>query len=114
MINQPPNTAFLELAPVPPWNMKTCHAEVRSTGGSLRVFGQFAWLEVSSAKMALSRAARQRATQAVGWLWQDWNLVYFYLDKKGVMQQELAENIGMSVWLLHILKLAHAGPNPAL
>ena len=33
----------------------------------------------------------------VGWLWQVRNLVYFYLDKKGVTQQELAENIGMSV-----------------
>ena len=47
--------------------------------------------------MALSRAAHQRVTRAVGWPWQVWNLIYFYLDKKGVTQQELAENIGMSV-----------------
>jgi hypothetical protein len=32
---------------------------VHPTGGSLRVFGQFAWLEVGSVKMALSRPAHQ-------------------------------------------------------
>ena len=36
------------------------------TGGSLRVFRQFAWLEVDSVKMAFSRPAHQRVTQAVG------------------------------------------------
>jgi len=39
---------------------------VHPTGGSLRVFRQFAWLEVGSAKAALSRPAHQRVTQAVG------------------------------------------------
>jgi len=39
---------------------------VHPTGGSLRVFGLFVWLEVGSAKMALSRPAHQRVTQAVG------------------------------------------------
>ena len=34
------------------------------TGGSLRVFKQSAWLEVGSVKMALSRPAHQRVTQA--------------------------------------------------
>jgi len=33
---------------------------VHPTGGSLRVFKQFAWLEVGSGKMALSRPAHQR------------------------------------------------------
>ena len=36
------------------------------TGGSLRVFGQFAWLEVGSVKVALSRPAHQRVTPTVG------------------------------------------------
>ena len=36
------------------------------TGGSLRVFRQFAWLGVGSGKKALSRPAHQRVTQAVG------------------------------------------------
>ena len=35
-------------------------------GGSLRVFEQFAWLEVGSGKMVLSRPTHQRVTQAVG------------------------------------------------
>ena len=41
--------------------------------------------------------AHTQVTHTVGWLRQARNLVYFYLDKKGVTQQELAENIGMSV-----------------
>ena len=36
------------------------------TGGSLRVFRHFAWLEAGSVKVALSRPAHQRVTQAVG------------------------------------------------
>jgi len=36
------------------------------SGGSLRVFGQFAWLEVGSVKMALSRPTHQRVTHTVG------------------------------------------------
>jgi len=39
---------------------------VHPTGGSLRVFKQFAWLEAGSVKAALSRPAHQRVTQAVG------------------------------------------------
>jgi hypothetical protein len=35
------------------------------TGGSLRVFKHFAWLEVGSGKMVLSRPAHQRVTPAV-------------------------------------------------
>jgi hypothetical protein len=38
---------------------------VHPTGGSLRVFRQFAWLEVGSVKMVLSHPAHQRVTQAV-------------------------------------------------
>ena len=39
---------------------------VHPTGGSLRVLGQFAWLEVGSVKAALSRLTHQRVTPAVG------------------------------------------------
>ncbi len=39
---------------------------VHPTGGSRRVFRQFAWLEVGSVKAALSRPAHLRVTQAVG------------------------------------------------
>ena len=35
------------------------------TGGSLRVFRQFAWLEVGSGKMTLSRPTHQRVTPTV-------------------------------------------------
>jgi hypothetical protein len=41
------------------------HDRVHPTGGSLRVFRQFAWLEVGSVKAALPRPAHQRVTQAV-------------------------------------------------
>jgi len=41
---------------------------VHPTGGSLRVFKRFAWLEVYSVKLALSRPTHQRVTQAVGQL----------------------------------------------
>jgi len=39
---------------------------VHPTGGSLRVFRQFSWLEVGSVKVALSRPAHQRVTRTVG------------------------------------------------
>ncbi|SRR6266498_3548927 len=39
---------------------------VHPTGGSLRVFRQFAWLGVVSVTMALSRPAHQRVTHTVG------------------------------------------------
>jgi len=38
---------------------------VHPTGGSLRVFRQFAWLEVGSDKLALSRPTHQRVTPTV-------------------------------------------------
>jgi hypothetical protein len=38
---------------------------VHLTGGSLRVFRLFAWLQVDSARMALSRPAHQQVTQTV-------------------------------------------------
>jgi hypothetical protein len=41
---------------------------VHPTGGSLRVFRQFTWLEVDSAKVALSRPAHQRVMRPVGHL----------------------------------------------
>ena len=40
---------------------------VHPTGGSLRVFKRFVWLEVGSGKMALSPPTHQRVTPAVGW-----------------------------------------------
>jgi hypothetical protein len=45
---------------------KTAQHSVHPTGGSLRVFGEFAWLEVGSGKLALPRPAHQRVTPAVG------------------------------------------------
>ena len=38
------------------------------TGGSLRVFEAFVWLEAGSGKIALPRPAHQRVTPAVSWL----------------------------------------------
>ena len=46
--------------------MHTAQHSVHPTGGSLRVFRQFAWLGVGSGKVALSRLTHQRVTQAVG------------------------------------------------
>jgi len=45
------------------------HAQhsVHPTGGTLRVFRHFAWLEAGSVKTTLPRPAHQRVTQAVGW-----------------------------------------------
>jgi hypothetical protein len=42
------------------------HSVSPPTGGSLRVFKQFAWLQAGSGKMALSRPAHLRATLAGG------------------------------------------------
>jgi len=39
---------------------------VHPTGGSLRVFKPFVWLQAGSVKVALSHPAHQRVTQAVG------------------------------------------------
>jgi hypothetical protein len=41
---------------------------VHPTGGTLRVFGRFAWLEVGSVKTVLSRPTHQRVTHTVRWL----------------------------------------------
>jgi hypothetical protein len=49
---------------------RTQHS-VHPTGGSLRVFRQFAWLEVDPVKAALSRPAHQRVTPAVRRLMRD-------------------------------------------
>src|SRR5512141_3108873 len=43
----------------------TAQHSVHPTGGSLRVFGQFAWLGVGSVKAALSHPTHPRVTQAV-------------------------------------------------
>jgi hypothetical protein len=43
----------------------TAQHSVHPTGGSLRVFRQFVWLEAGSVKMALSHLAHQRVTPAV-------------------------------------------------
>src|SRR5215216_5437047 len=45
---------------------KPAQQSVHPTSGSRRVFRQFTWLGVGSVKMALSRPAHQRVTQAVG------------------------------------------------
>jgi hypothetical protein len=55
-----------DMAHVLSGKMMACHlAWVHPTGGSLRVFGQFAWLEVGSGKIAFSHPAHQRVTRAV-------------------------------------------------
>jgi hypothetical protein len=45
---------------------KSAQHSVHPTGGSLRVFEPFVWLEVGSSKRAFSRPAHQRVTPAVG------------------------------------------------
>jgi hypothetical protein len=47
---------------------KPAQQSVHPTGGTLRVFRQFSWLEPDSGKMALSRPAHQRVTQTVSLL----------------------------------------------
>lgn len=44
---------------------KSAQHSVHPTGGSLRVFKHFAWLEDGSVKVALSRLTHQRVTPAV-------------------------------------------------
>jgi hypothetical protein len=46
--------------------MDATQHSVHPTGGSRRVFRQFAWLKLGSGKMALSRPAHPRVTQSVG------------------------------------------------
>jgi hypothetical protein len=45
---------------------KSAQHSVHPTGGSLRVFRQFAWLEASPGKVALSPPAHPRVTHPVG------------------------------------------------
>ncbi len=45
---------------------ETAQHSVHPTGGTLRVFRHFVWLEVGSSKMTLSRPTHQRVTPAVG------------------------------------------------
>jgi len=47
---------------------KSAQQSVHPTGGSLRVFKQFALLEVGSGKAAFSRPTHQRVTPTVGQL----------------------------------------------
>jgi hypothetical protein len=47
---------------------------VHPTGGSLRVFRQFVWLEVDSGKAAFSRPAHPRVTHTVGCRFTDANM----------------------------------------
>jgi len=53
---------------VPLESQEAAQHSVHPTGGSLRVFRQFAWLEVGSGKMAPSRPAHPRVTLTVGQL----------------------------------------------
>ena len=55
--------------------------QCRCGGGSRRVFRQFSWLGVGSGKVALSRPAHQRVTQAVSHPFQKRNR--FYATLKG-------------------------------
>jgi len=48
------------------YDRKAAQQSVHPTGGSLRVFREFAWLEAGSDKMARPRPAHQRVTPAVG------------------------------------------------
>jgi hypothetical protein len=57
--------AVVILSAIPLVGIKVAQHSVHPTGGSLRVFRQFAWLEVGSDKMALSCPAHQPVTQAV-------------------------------------------------
>jgi hypothetical protein len=46
--------------------VKCAQHSVHLTGGCLRVFRDFAWLQVDSGKAASSRPAHQRVTHTVG------------------------------------------------
>ncbi len=46
-------------------SINTAQHRVHPTGGSLRVFRQFAWLEVGSGKIAFSRPAHPQVTLPV-------------------------------------------------
>jgi hypothetical protein len=78
---------------------------VHPTGGSRRVFRQFLWLGVGSAKMALSHPAHQRVTQAVGRL-ESWSFCRSYMTRAKkyysarVGKNPLASNLGLDVLLI--------------
>ena len=61
------------------------------TGGSLRVFRHFAWLEVDSVKVALSRPTHQRVTLTVRQplLWQGYNFLMTVAVLLGDLVDEL-------------------------
>ena len=48
--------------------VKAAQHSVHPTGGSLRVFKQFVWLQADSVRMTLSPPVHQPVTQAVGQL----------------------------------------------
>jgi hypothetical protein len=80
---------------------------VHPTGGSRRVFGQFAWLEVDSAKMAFPRPAHPRVTHTVGRLtelkWKDdcmQSLIDQILQWPAIIQGVIGSAI---FWLLETL-----------
>jgi hypothetical protein len=50
------------------WRNSVAQHSVHPTGGSLRVFRQFAWLKADSGKAAWSRPTHQRVTRAVSLL----------------------------------------------
>jgi hypothetical protein len=60
---------------------KTAQHSVHPTGGSLRVFKQFRWLEAGSGKAALPRLAHPRVTHTVG-RFNVFNLRYYNLHKQ--------------------------------
>jgi hypothetical protein len=51
-----------------PKAQKAAQHSVHPTGGTRRVFRQFAWLGAGSGKVALSYPAHPRVTPTVGWL----------------------------------------------
>jgi hypothetical protein len=51
-------------------NQKCAQHSVHPTGGSLRVFKQFVWLEAGSGKVAFSRPTHPRVTHTVGRLFK--------------------------------------------
>ncbi len=50
--------------------LKRTQHRVHPTGGSLRVFKPFAWLEAGPGKVALSRPAHPQVTHPVSWHFQ--------------------------------------------
>jgi hypothetical protein len=61
---EPRGPAFFGIWSLVPLSHAAQHS-VHPTGGSRRVFKQFAWLEVGSVKAALSRPAHPRVTHTV-------------------------------------------------